>query len=44
MRPMARRYFGIGDGDAFTAASVEHPNIVFVVRPDKWRTVDYGKS
>ena len=44
MRPMARRYFGIDDGDAFTAASAEHPNTVFVMRPEKWRTVDYGKS
>lgn len=44
LRPMAHRYFGIEEGDAFTAASAAHPNTVFVMRPEKWRTVDYGKS
>lgn len=44
LRPMAHRYFGLAQGDAFTAASADHPNTVFVMRPEKWRTVDYGKS
>ena len=44
IRPMAHRYFGVEQGDAYAAASVDHPNTLFVMRPTKWRTVDYGKS
>lgn len=44
LRPLAHRYYGVEGGDAFTAASAEHPNTVFVMRPEKWRTVDYGKA
>lgn len=42
-RPMAHRYFGAELGDAYVAASPNEGNLVFVMRPDRWRTVDYRK-
>ncbi len=44
LRPMARRYFGEQMGDAYVAATGAEAQSVFVMRPDKWRTVDYRKS
>ena len=44
LRPMARRYFGEQMGDAYTAATGAEGQTVFVMRPEKWRTVDYRKS
>jgi nitroimidazol reductase NimA-like FMN-containing flavoprotein (pyridoxamine 5'-phosphate oxidase superfamily) len=41
LRPMARRYFGVELGDAY-AESNEGGN-VYVMRPERWLTVDYGK-
>ncbi len=43
-RPMARRYFGEKGGDAFVEATKSEPATVYVMRPERWRTVDYGKS
>lgn len=43
-RPMARRYFGKEAGDAFVAATASEPSNVYVMRPERWRTVDYRKS
>jgi nitroimidazol reductase NimA-like FMN-containing flavoprotein (pyridoxamine 5'-phosphate oxidase superfamily) len=42
-RPMARRYLGERDGDAYTAATAEAPAVRVAIRPDRWLTVDYGK-
>jgi nitroimidazol reductase NimA-like FMN-containing flavoprotein (pyridoxamine 5'-phosphate oxidase superfamily) len=43
-RPMAHRYFGEALGDLYTdGGSDEGTNLVFVMRPERWRTVDYGK-
>ena len=43
-RPMARRYFGEALGDMYTdGGSQEGNNLVFVMQPERWRTVDYGK-
>jgi nitroimidazol reductase NimA-like FMN-containing flavoprotein (pyridoxamine 5'-phosphate oxidase superfamily) len=42
-RPMARRYFGEQLGDAYVASQSEDANLVFTMRPERWRTVDYGK-
>jgi hypothetical protein len=43
-RPMARRYFGRELGDQFVESGVEgEENLVFTMRPERWRTVDYAK-
>ena len=41
-RPMARRYFGQGMGDLYVESQSREGNLVFVMRPERWRTVDYG--
>ena len=41
-RPMARRYFGDDLGDMYTDAQEEGGNLVFTMRPERWRTVDYS--
>jgi hypothetical protein len=45
-RPMARRYFGIELGDHYVEsnANANHDNVVFTMRPERWRTIDYHKS
>jgi uncharacterized protein len=43
-RPMARRYFGSELGDQYVAATEgSEENLVFTMRPERWRTVDYAK-
>jgi nitroimidazol reductase NimA-like FMN-containing flavoprotein (pyridoxamine 5'-phosphate oxidase superfamily) len=43
-RPMARRYFGAEFGDAYVASQAGgEPSLVFTMRPERWRTVDYSK-
>ncbi len=42
-RPMAHRYFGPELGDLYTDSPSEDDVLVFVMRPERWRTVDYGK-
>jgi len=43
-RPMAHRYFGPALGDMYTdGGAAEESSLVFVMRPERWRTVDYGK-
>ena len=43
-RPMARRYLGREGGDQFVESGVEgEENLVFTMRPERWRTVDYAK-
>ena len=42
-RPMARRYFGKELGDAYVASQGEAGSLVFTMRPERWRTVDYRK-
>jgi nitroimidazol reductase NimA-like FMN-containing flavoprotein (pyridoxamine 5'-phosphate oxidase superfamily) len=41
-RPMARRYFGEQLGDQYVEGSGGGGQ-VFVMRPERWRTVDYAK-
>ena len=43
LRPMAHRYFGAELGDAYTAGTPHEGQLVFVMRPERWRTVDYRK-
>lgn len=43
LRPMAHRYFGAEMGDAYVASSPSEGSRVFVMQPDRWRTVDYRK-
>ena len=46
-RPMAHRYFGQKLGDLYVESSggdgEQDVNLVFTMRPERWRTVDYGK-
>jgi nitroimidazol reductase NimA-like FMN-containing flavoprotein (pyridoxamine 5'-phosphate oxidase superfamily) len=42
-RPMARRYLGVESGDLYTEGSSGGDNLTFLMQPDVWRTVDYGK-
>ena len=44
LRPMARRYLGNDMGDAYADATGVAGQSVFVMAPEKWRTVDYRKS
>jgi len=43
-RPMARRYLGTEMGDRYTdAGSEDAAGNVYVMRPEQWLTLDYGK-
>ncbi|MDP6978892.1 MAG: pyridoxamine 5'-phosphate oxidase family protein [Myxococcota bacterium] len=43
-RPMAHRYFGKELGDAYIAGQSEgDSSLVFVMQPERWRTVDYAR-
>ena len=42
-RPMAHRYFGPALGDRYIESSDDEGSLVFTMRPERWRTVDYGK-
>jgi nitroimidazol reductase NimA-like FMN-containing flavoprotein (pyridoxamine 5'-phosphate oxidase superfamily) len=42
-RPMALRYFGPGLGDLYAESAPGEDNLIFTMRPERWRTVDYGK-
>jgi len=42
-RPMAHRYFGQELGDLYVKGSGNEDSLVFVMRPERWRTVDYAK-
>jgi nitroimidazol reductase NimA-like FMN-containing flavoprotein (pyridoxamine 5'-phosphate oxidase superfamily) len=41
-RRMAHRYFGKELGDMYTDAQTGEDSLVFTMRPERWRTVDYG--
>jgi nitroimidazol reductase NimA-like FMN-containing flavoprotein (pyridoxamine 5'-phosphate oxidase superfamily) len=42
-RPMAHRYLGRELGDLYIDGDAEEQSLVFVMTPERWRTVDYGK-
>ncbi len=42
-RPMAHRYFGKELGDQYVDGTPHEGSVVFVMRPERWRTIDYGK-
>jgi hypothetical protein len=44
LRPMARRYFGRELGDRYAESSANEDSLVFTMRPERWRTVDYRKD
>jgi hypothetical protein len=44
LRPMARRYFGRELGDRYADGSANDGSLVFTMRPERWRTVDYRKD
>jgi hypothetical protein len=43
LRPMAHRYFGRELGDRYVESSGDENSLVFTMRPERWRTVDYRK-
>jgi nitroimidazol reductase NimA-like FMN-containing flavoprotein (pyridoxamine 5'-phosphate oxidase superfamily) len=42
-RPMAHRYFGPELGNMYAESQQEGDELVFTMRPERWRTVDYAK-
>ena len=46
LRPLARRYLGVEGGDRYTETSAGAPGetLLVTLRPERWLTVDYGKS
>ena len=40
---MARRFLGEKLGDLYTDSQEGDGSLVFTMRPERWRTVDYGK-
>ncbi len=42
-RPMAHRYFGEGLGDLYVEGTPGEDDVIFTMRPERWRTVDYTK-
>lgn len=43
-RAMARRYLGNDTGDAYADATAASTSVHVSIRPQRWLTVDYGKS
>ena len=43
LRPMAHRYFGRELGDRYVENTGDENSLVFTMRPERWRTVDYRK-
>lgn len=43
-RPMARRYLGKHSGDAYIEDGDYSKSITITMQPDRWYTVDYGKT
>lgn len=43
LRPMARRYLGIAQGDLYCADSRDGESALVRVRPEQWLSVDYRK-
>jgi nitroimidazol reductase NimA-like FMN-containing flavoprotein (pyridoxamine 5'-phosphate oxidase superfamily) len=43
-RAMAHRYFGPALGDMYIDSESGDGGAVYVMRPDRWRTVDYSKE
>ena len=42
-RPIARRYFGEKLGDMYVDGGEVEKSLVYIMRPERWRTVDYSK-
>lgn len=43
-RAMARRYLGDAAGNAYAEGTADSPSSHVSIRPERWLTVDYGKS
>ena len=43
-RAMAHRYFGQSLGDMYVDSQSGEGGAVYVMRPERWRTVDYAKG
>ncbi len=43
LRPMAHRYLGAELGDLYLKGNSGESDVVFSMRPERWRTVDYAK-
>jgi len=43
LRPMAHRYLGAKFGDAYADNQLVEDSAVYVMRPQRWLTVDYSK-
>lgn len=43
-RPLARRYLGKTMGDKYVEDGDESNSVVITMKPERWYTVDYGKT
>ncbi|MEM1248190.1 MAG: pyridoxamine 5'-phosphate oxidase family protein [Acidobacteriota bacterium] len=43
-RPMAQRYLGVEQGNAYVEGDTGEGSITVRIRPERWLTVDYAKS
>lgn len=43
-REMAHRYLGAARGERYLAATAGSPEILLLLHPDHWRTVDFSKE
>lgn len=43
LRPIARRYLGQEEGDAYVASVSDSPSVLVRMRPERWSSADFGK-
>jgi len=43
-RPIARRYLGEVEGDAYVEGTSDEQGLLVRMRPERWSSVDYGKE
>jgi hypothetical protein len=44
LRPIARRYLGEVEGDAYVDETSGEQSILVRMKPERWSSVDYGKE
>ncbi len=44
LRPIARRYLGEVDGDAYVEGTSGDQSLLVRMKPERWSSVDYGKE
>jgi nitroimidazol reductase NimA-like FMN-containing flavoprotein (pyridoxamine 5'-phosphate oxidase superfamily) len=44
LRPIARRYLGEVEGDAYVEGTSDEQSLLVRMKPERWSSVDYGKE